>query len=69
MIQPMLAQLFSTAFGLEPFPGLATVFGGIIVLAGLTMVANATNVVKVNESRSGSLLSRPGHGKEGIEMM
>lgn len=69
MIQPTLAQVFSTVLGLEPFPGLTTVFGGVIVLGGLVMVVNATNAVKASESRSGSLLTKHNSSQESIEMM
>lgn len=69
MIQPMLGQVFSTFLGLEPFPGMLTVIGGIVILAGLVMVANASNAVKVSESRSGSLLTKPRGSAEAIEMI
>lgn len=69
MIQPMLAQVFSTILGLEPFPGFITVVGGVIVLVGLVMVANASNTVKVSESRSGSLLlEKHRKSQESLEM-
>ncbi len=53
MLQPMLAQLFSTMFGLEPFPGMMTVFGGCIVLGGLIMVANAGSTMKTRKNSEG----------------
>ncbi len=39
LVQPMLAQLISTAAGLEAFPGASTVVGGAVVLVGLFLVA------------------------------
>lgn len=44
LVQPMIAQIFSTAIGLEEFPGMSTVVGGIIVLVGLFMVSQAAPV-------------------------
>lgn len=54
MVQPMLAQIFSTVFGLEPFPGMMTVIGGAIVLGGLGLVANSGTAVKARRKSSGA---------------
>ena len=44
LVQPMIAQIFSTALGLEGFPGIMTIIGGAVVLGGLFMVSQSAPV-------------------------